>query len=142
MAEEDGHVEGHYSTGRREHQMSKLFKGSSSSNATSNESSSTNSTGHGILDIFRERFSRNRRPHSKERPGSDHRESGNRQSDSGASNSPSANAEREAAAIAVLENVIDSYNPRSSIGSGKETSGNSGSSKVSFQLFNLKNSSK
>ena len=124
MTEEEGQIESRYSTGRSDQTSGKLSKGSSSSNAASNMSStsSTTSAGLGVWDIFRERFSRTRRPHSVERSDQHHHADGggNPQVDSGTSSSQSTNAEREAAAIAVLENVIDSYNARSSATNAKD----------------------
>ena len=116
MTEEEGQMDNRYST-RRSNANSKLSKGSSSVTSTSNTSA-----GQGVWDIFRERFSRTRRPHSAERSDHPHPEGGNQQSDSGTSSSQSTNAEREAAAIAVLENVIDSCNAArsSQANSGKE----------------------
>lgn len=88
--------------------------------------------GHGFLDIFRERFGRHRRPHSKERGAAD-----DDRKTEGAASAASANNECEAAAIAVLEDVIDSYNPTigaNTTGTGSKEAPNSGggSGKVSL----------
>lgn len=127
MTEEEGQMEGHYSTGRRGQNSSKQSKDSLSSNATSNVSSANSiaSAGLYVLDLFRDTVSRNRRSHNKDK--SDHHaESGKRQSsDIGGSPATQASGpDREAAAIAVLENVIDTYNARSS--AANNTIGNGG----------------
>ena len=96
------------------------------SNMSSTSSNTSDRAAQGVWDIFRERFSRTRRLHSAER--SEHHVDGDggnehqhQQSDSGTSSSQSTNAQREAAAIAVLENVIESCNAvRSSNTNAKE----------------------
>ena len=118
VTEEEGQVDvlgkgnGHFSTARR-HQGSKHSKGSSlSSNAPSNVSSagSIASAGLVVWDMFRETLGRTRRPHGKEK--SNHLTNDGKRSISTTSNSPTASAtDREAAAIAILEDVIDHYNP-------------------------------
>jgi hypothetical protein len=74
------------------------------------------------------RFSQNRRTYGKEQTGNVQRGPGNRRLNVGVLSSPSHNAERESYETTVLENALDSYNPRSLMGSGMETSGNSGRS--------------
>lgn len=137
MTEEEGQVESHYGTGHRNQNTSKQSKDSLSSNAASNVSSANSiaSAGLFVLDLFRETVNRNKRVHNKEK--SEHRtENGKRPSDLGTANSQSVNTEREtAASIAVLENVIEKYNTRSSTNNSIESSSGPGNSNVIFCSF-------
>lgn len=103
-----GKADNHFSIARR-HQDSKHSKDSSlSSNAPSNVSSagSIASAGLVVWDIFRETLGRPRRHQSKDKGNHIHLEDGKRPISVNSSNS----TEREAAAIAVLENVLDNFN--------------------------------
>ncbi|KAK4007605.1 disks large homolog 5 isoform X2 [Daphnia magna] len=110
--QEQGKVDSHFSTARR-HQGSKHSKGSSlSSNAPSNVSSagSIASAGLVVWDMFRETLGRPKRPNGKEK--SNHHTDDGKRTVRNTSNSPIASGtDREAAAIAILEDVIDRYNP-------------------------------
>lgn len=142
ITEEEGQVDvqgkgnGHFSIARR-HQGSKHSKGSSlSSNAPSNVSSagSIASAGLVVWDMFRETLGRTRRPHSKEK--NNHHTDDGKRSTSTTSNSPTASAtDREAAAIAILEDVIDHYNPLTI--TSNDASSCSGSHKVGLRLISF-----
>lgn len=106
----------HFSSARR-HQGSKHSKGSSlSSNAPSSVSSagSIASAGLVVWDMVRETLGRPRRPHNKDK-NNHHNADDGKCSISSTSNSPGTvsgqSTDREAAAIAVLEDVIDHFNP-------------------------------
>jgi hypothetical protein len=122
MTEEENQIEDSYSTVRRP-PMNKHSQEPLQSKPDTNNSSvgSLASSGLVVWDIFRETvINRTRRQHSvKSKDNNDHHmESGKRQSDTTISNP---NAEREAAAIAVLENVIDNYKSRTADNSTDST---------------------
>lgn len=121
-------MESQYSTGRRT-QIRKQSKDSLSSNPASNVSSANSIAS--ASSTFFDLFHRTKRSHNKEK--SSHRtDNGKRQSDLGNSSNQTTSSEREAAAIAVLENVLenDSYNSRSSVSNPSESGIGPGSSKV------------
>lgn len=128
MTEEEGPIENQYSTGRRG-QNRKQSKDSLSSNPASNVSSANSIAS--ASSTFFDLFHRTKRSHNKEK--NSHRtDNGKRQSDLGNSSIQTTSTEREAAAIAVLENVLenDSYNSRSSASNQSENGAGSGSNKV------------
>ncbi len=144
ITEEEGHgdiqiqgkVDGHFT--RLRHQSSKHSKGSSlSSNTPSNMSSagSIASAGLVVWDMVRETLGRTRRPHSKDKNSSHHADDGKR-SICTTSSSPTASAnDREAAAIAILENVIDHFNPLPPSSNNSDAPSGSGSHKVRHFVF-------
>jgi hypothetical protein len=84
--------------------------------------------------MFRETLGRTRRPHSKEK--NNHHTDDGKRSTSTTSNSPTASAtDREAAAIAILEDVIDHYNPLTI--TSNDASSCSGSHKVGLRLISF-----
>jgi hypothetical protein len=87
-----------------------------------------------VWDMFRETLGRTRRPHSKEK--NNHHTDDGKRSTSTTSNSPTASAtDREAAAIAILEDVIDHYNPLTI--TSNDASSCSGSHKVGLRLISF-----
>ena len=126
-----GKVDGHFTRLTRHH-GSKHSKGSSlSSNTPSNMSSANSITSAGLVvwDMVRETLSRTRRPHSKDK--NNHHIDDGKRSISTTSSSPTASAnDREAAAIAILENVIDHFNPLPTASNNNDAAANSGTHKV------------
>lgn len=128
-------VDGHFTSVRR-HQGGKHSKVSSlSSNAPSNVSSagSIASAGLVVWDMFRETLGRPRRPLNKDK--SNHPEDGKCSLSSTPNNLSSSgqSTDREAAAIAVLEDVIDRYSPLKT-SNPMDSASNAGNHKVSFEI--------
>ena len=138
MTEEENQIDDSYSSVRRP-AIKKKSQELLSSNSIANNSSAGSLASSGLVDwdfrLFQKTLiNRTRRPHTKEN--NDHIEGGKRQSDASSTNSNS-NADREAAAIAVLENVIDSYKSRATDNNSMESSSSAAIKVILFLFLNF-----